>query len=146
AQAGGAREQPDSGGALEGSGKGELTAPVAVDAPSGGRRRSCGGEKIPTPPGFEGFFFFYPRPPIQLAHVAVGHLLDLVMRPAIVVFGDGLVLQQLLDGLVAVPADVAHRHAMILGYSMKLLDQLLAALFGQRRNRDADDLAVVGGI
>src|SRR6266481_3248330 len=95
---------------------------------------------------FPDLFLFRRRRLVKLAHVCVGHLLDLVVRAALFVFGDDLVFEEFLDRLVAVAADVADRHAMVLGYSVELLHQLLAALFVERRNRDADQLAIVGGI
>src|SRR5260370_134205 len=95
---------------------------------------------------FQDLFLFDPRRLVQLAHVCVGHLLDLVVRAALFVFGDGLVFEEFLDRLVAVAADVADRHAMVLGYSVELFHQLLAALFVEGRNRDADQLAIVGGV
>src|SRR5262245_18693236 len=91
----------------------------------------------------ENFFLFTLRGLVQLPHVPVGHLLDLVMRATVLVFRDDLVLEELFDRLVPIAPDVADGHAMILGYGVELLDQILAALFGQRRNRNADELAVV---
>src|SRR5882724_9989987 len=95
---------------------------------------------------FPDLFLFRRRRLVQLAHVCVGHFLDLVVGAAVFVFGDDLDFEEFFDRLIAVAADVADRHAMVLGYSMELFYQLLAALFVQGRNRDADQLAVVGGI
>src|ERR1039457_2999477 len=83
---------------------------------------------------------------VDLVHVRVRQLLDLVVRLLVVVFGDLLVLGQLLHRLVAVAADVAHGHAMVLGHAVQFLDELLAPLFGERRYRQADDLAVVARV
>src|SRR6266852_5652170 len=109
------------------------------------RRVSTLHARVRTPQrllDLDDLFFFGTRGLIQLLHVGVGHLLDLVMRAAVVVLGDGFILEKLLHRFVAVTPDVAYRDAVILGHSMELLDQVLAALFGQRRNRDADQLSV----
>ena len=50
---------------------------------------------------------------------------------------------QLLHRLAA---DVAHRHPGVLALGLGLLDQFAAALLGQLRNGDADDVAVVGRV
>ena len=47
--------------------------------------------------------------------VIVGHLLDLVQALPLVVFGDLVVLEQLLEPLVGVAADLAHDVAPFLG-------------------------------
>src|SRR5260370_15259298 len=78
---------------------------------------------------FQDLFLFGPGRLVQLAHVSVGHLLDLVVRAAVFVFGDDLVFEEFLDRLIAVAADIAHGYAVVLGYSVELFHQLLAALF-----------------
>ena len=78
--------------------------------------------------------------------VLVGDLLDLVEAAPLVVFGDLVVLQQLLQLVVGVAAHLADAVAAFLGVLVHELRQLLAALLGQRGNRDADDLAVVGRV
>jgi len=45
-----------------------------------------------------------------------------------------------------IAADVTDRYPRLLGLVAHELDVLLAALFGQGRNRNADDLAVAGGV
>src|ERR1022692_1468589 len=64
---------------------------------------------------FEDFLFFGPGGLVDFVHVGVGQLLDLVVGPLVLVFGDLLVLEERLDGLVAIATDVAHRYAMVLG-------------------------------
>ena len=48
--------------------------------------------------------------------------------------------------LVAVPADIADGGSMLLENFMHVLGELFPALFGERRNGDTDQAAVVGGI
>ena len=48
--------------------------------------------------------------------------------------------------MLLVAADVAHRHAGFFSSVLDQLDKLLAPLLGQGRKRDADYLAVVGGV
>ena len=55
----------------------------------------------------------------------------------------------LLDGLLesvdGVAAGVAHGYLCVLGLGLALLDERFAAVFGERRYRQADNLAVVFG-
>ena len=47
--------------------------------------------------------------------MAVGHLLHAVQRAALFVLADELVLEQLFQVLIGVPADIARRDAVLLG-------------------------------
>ena len=73
----------------------------------------------------------------------VGDLLHLVEAPLLVVLRHLLVLGQLLQPIVGVAADDAHGVARLLGHLVDVAGQFLAALVGERRDGDADDLAVV---
>ena len=64
-------------------------------------------------------------------------------RAAIVVFGNLLVLRELLDVLVRIAADISNRDTMFFGYAVELLDQFLAAFLRQRRDRDTNHFPVV---
>ena len=55
------------------------------------------------------FCFFGLRRRVDLLDVGVGHLLHVVERPALFVFADELVLEQLLQMLIGIAADVAQR-------------------------------------
>src|SRR5258708_4045170 len=92
---------------------------------------------------FQDVFLFGLDRGIDLSHVAVRYFLHFVERALFLVLGNLLVLEQLLDRLVAVAAYVAHAHAMVLGAGMQLLDQVLATLLGQGRNGQTDHLAVI---
>ena len=73
----------------------------------------------------------------------VGELLDLGLGATQIVLGDLAVLLGALELGVGVAADVAHGDPRVLGVVLALLDEVLAALLGQRRERQADDRAVV---
>ena len=61
------------------------------------------------------------------------------------VVGAGVsVLLELLQVVHGVAADVARGDAALLGHVPNLLHELLAPLLGELRDREADDLAVVG--
>ena len=64
----------------------------------------------------------------------------------LVVFGDLVVLEQLLQPVVGVAAHLADAVAPLFGVLVHQLRQLLAPLLGQRGNRNADHLAVGGRI
>ena len=89
--------------------------------------------------------FFFCSSSIVL-DVLVGDLLDLVEALLLVVFGDAVVLEQLLQAIVGVAADLPDAVAALLGQLVDVPRELLAALLGERRNRDAHDLAVVGRV
>ena len=57
-----------------------------------------------------------------------------------------MILEELLQPLVRVAADLADDVASLLGLLVDVPRKFLAALVGQRRNRNANDLAVVGRI
>src|SRR4051794_23759498 len=79
---------------------------------------------------------------VDLGDGAVGDLLHLVERAALVVLADLLVLEQLLGVLVGIAAHVAHGHLGVLTLVAHDLGQLLAALLGQRRHRHAQQVAL----
>ena len=94
-------------------------------------------------PGFPSLF----RPAaVDVLDVLVRELLDLVHAPLGVVLGDLGVLLHLLQLLVGVPPHVADGDPALLGHVLGHLDQLLAPLLGERRDVDADDLAVVARV
>src|SRR5437867_7108191 len=75
--------------------------------------------------------------------VIVVELLHVLLRVLLVVLGDVL---GLLDATDRLGAGVADRHAPFLGELVHHLHQLAAPLLGERRQRDADEVAVVGGV
>src|SRR6266853_764378 len=78
---------------------------------------------------------------VDRLEVIVVQLLRVLLAVLLLVFGHVLGLLDLADG---VSARVPHGHAPFLGVFVDHLHQLLAALFGERRQGDADDIAVVG--
>src|SRR4030095_12444187 len=65
---------------------------------------------------------------------AVGELLHVGLRMTLVVLGDGMILQQLLQVLVCVAPDVADGNARVLGLVPHDLDEIAPSLFGERRH------------
>src|SRR5262249_32464681 len=79
---------------------------------------------------------------VDLFDVAVGELLDLVEPLALVVLGDLVVFEQLLQPVVRLAADLANAVPSLFAQLVHVARQLFAALFGQRRDRDTHDLSV----
>src|SRR5215210_7707576 len=80
---------------------------------------------------------------VDLARMAVRELLDAILSPALVVFADLALSLQVLQMLVGVAPYVPNRDLAVLRDLADDLDELLAALFGQLRDRKPDHLAVV---
>src|SRR5882672_2796132 len=57
------------------------------------------------------FCFFRGDHPVDIGDMLVGELLDVVLGASFLIFRDGLVLQQLLERVIGVTAQVAHRDA-----------------------------------
>src|ERR1700683_4873766 len=72
-----------------------------------------------------------------------GELLDLGFRSAQFVFGDLLVLVDILEHVIGVAAVIADGDPIILGGLLDMLHQLFATILGQLRNRNANNLAVI---
>src|SRR2546430_14650936 len=72
----------------------------------------------------------------------VVELLDVLFGVLLLVLGHVLGLLGATDRL---GARVPHRHASFLGELVHHLHQLATSLFGERRQRNADEVAVVGG-
>src|SRR5205807_4392187 len=77
---------------------------------------------------------------VDRLEVFVVQLLRVLLAVLLLIFGHVLGLLDLVD---RVGAGVPHRHAPLFGVLMDHLHQLFAALFGQRRQGDADDVAVI---
>ena len=78
--------------------------------------------------------------------VLVRDLLHVVERPPLVVFGDLVVLEQLLQPVVGVATHLADGVAAFFGVLVHEPRHFLAALLGQGGNRNAHHLAVGRGI
>src|SRR3954471_2930290 len=83
---------------------------------------------------------------VDVAHVLLGDLLELLLGTVRVVLADLPVLGQPVQLVLRVPAHVADRDPRVLCLLVRHLDELLAALLGELREDDADDDAVVGGV
>src|SRR6185437_457408 len=77
------------------------------------------------------FFFLRLAHLFHLLDFVVGKLLGLGAGALLFVFGDLLVLQSLLDGIVSVAADVADGSPIIFQHLVQVLHHLPAALFGE---------------
>jgi hypothetical protein len=75
--------------------------------------------------------------------VLVGELLRPLLGPPLLVVAHVAVADEILQMVHDVAADVPHRDAALLGQVAHDLDELLAPLLGELRDRQADDLAVV---
>ena len=119
---------------------GSKTAPRNVLA-----GRAQPGRKIRQGRDFHDFLFFGRALFVGISHKLVRQLLHVFRSLLLFVFADGLVFFQLFKAVVGIAAHVAHRHLGFFGIFAGHLDQILAALFGQRRYHDAYDLAVIDG-
>ncbi len=77
--------------------------------------------------------------------VLVGELLHLSLPAPLLVVPDLPVLDQVLEVLQDVAADISDRDLPVLAVAPDELDELLAALLGELGDRESDDLAVVRG-
>src|SRR5437773_8609518 len=72
---------------------------------------------------------------VDQRHVLIGDLLYFVEAPAIVVFRDFVIFEELLELLIRLAPDQSHAVAPFLGVLVNELRQLLAALLGERGKR-----------
>src|SRR5438094_3388187 len=117
---------------------------MLTGAPPGARPRGGAGRGLGS--DLQELFFLVLGQLVDLLDVLVGGLLDLVEGPLLLVLGDRLVLEQLLETLVGVAPLQADRGAPVLGDLVHPLGQLLATFLRVGRDRDAHDLAVVGRV
>ena len=78
-----------------------------------------------------------------MCDVLVGELLDVVLRPVLLVDADLTGVDELLQVVHDVAAHVADGDAALLGEVPDDLHELLAPFLRQLRDRQADELAVV---
>jgi hypothetical protein len=86
--------------------------------------------------------FFRGGEAIDLGDRAIGQALQFIERTALLVFRDRLVLEQAFGMVVRVAAQVAHRDPRVLGGVAHDFRQVAAPLFGQRRHRHAQQVAL----
>src|SRR5918996_6278577 len=92
---------------------------------------------------FHDLLFLLLQEVVDPGHVLVGELLGPVLGAPLFVVPDVTVPDELLEVVHDVPADVADGHAALLGQVLDHLDQLLAPLLRQLRDRQAGKLGVV---
>src|SRR5690606_4272991 len=83
---------------------------------------------------------------VDLGDVLLGELVELLLRPPGLVLADLALLDQLVEGVLGVAADVAHRDAAVLRLRPRHLHVLLAALLRQLGEHHPDDLTVVARV
>src|SRR6478735_6160134 len=82
---------------------------------------------------------------VDLVDVVVRELLDALLGPVLLVAAGVTLVDQLLEVVDRVAAHVAHGDLPLLRHVAHDLDELLAPLLGQLRDRQPDQLAVVRG-
>jgi hypothetical protein len=97
------------------------------------------------PANREDFPLFCCEHPIHFGDRLVGSFLHLLGRPFAVVLADLVVLFQFLEHVQAITPHVSHCHSGGLSIFVRNLDELLAALFVEFRDAQAQDLPFCGG-
>src|SRR3954454_960910 len=83
---------------------------------------------------------------VEVGDALVGDLLQVGLGAALLVLADLALLAQLAQVVHDVAADVADLDAAVLGDVVRHLDELLAALLGERGDRQPDEVPVVGRV
>src|SRR2546421_7247125 len=81
---------------------------------------------------------------VDLLRVVVRELLDALLRAVLLVFADLALVDKFLEVVDRVAADVAHGDASLLGHPAHDLDELFASLLRELRDRQPDQLSVIG--
>src|SRR5579859_816056 len=92
------------------------------------------------------FGFFSLAHMLGIADVAVNQGLDFLAGPLMLILGDHLFVFQLFQVVHRMAPDVADGDPAILHMALDQLDELAAALLGQRRDDNTDELAVIRGV
>src|SRR3569623_2131868 len=104
----------------------------------GGVRR---GGATPAPLDFHQLRFFRGQHFVDFCDVIIREFLHLVLGATLFVFGYFLVLEQLLEIVVGIAADVADRHYGSFDFVAHHRGEDAAALLCERRQRDANEIA-----
>src|SRR5262249_47136625 len=126
--------------------------PWARAGPAGFRCRRRGREAEGTwmaPPGLrvpgsdrQDLLFLALQQLVDFGDLPIRELLGLLEAAPLVVLRDLLVLEHLLQPVVALVTEATDLHPRFFGHVVRLLGEVLSPLFGQRGNRDADNLPV----
>src|SRR5919197_1658298 len=112
--------------------------------------RANAGEEVhdaaPRGSDFHDLGFLVLQELVDRLRVLVGELLHLVLGAPLLVVADLAVPDELLEVPHDVSAHVPDRHLAVLGVAPHELDELLAPLLGELRDREADHLPVVRGL
>src|SRR5581483_10876042 len=114
-----------------------LSSPQSALAPCGGPERRSSY--------LHDLGFFVPKQIVDLLRVLVGELLHPLLGAVLVVRPDLARVDELLQVPHCIAPDVADGDAVLLGQPADDLDEVLAALLGELRYRQPDELAVVRG-
>ncbi len=95
---------------------------------------------------FQDFVFLSLADAIDFFDESLGQVVDLLLRAALVVVRNQLLVHQLSSLAHRITANVADRDFAFFHVLMDEFYQLLPAIFRERRNRDSDDLAIIVGI
>src|SRR5919108_4308128 len=112
-----------------------------TSARSGSRRRRRRAKRPNS--DFRDLGFLALQELVDPADVVVGQLLDAVFRAVLLVGPDALLLLEVVDD---VAADIPNRDATLLRDLPRDLHELLPPLLGELRDRQPDDLPVVGRV
>ena len=83
------------------------------------------------------FGFFLLAHFVHALDLFIGQLLNLFQRALLLGHGDLLVLGCLLDPIISVAADVAHRRLVLFEHFVQVLDHVAATFFRHWRHRNA---------
>jgi len=92
---------------------------------------------------FQDFLFLLLDRVVDLLYVLIGQLLDFRFRFAQFVFGQFRIFLQFLQLFVGIPPEPTDVHFRVFSVLLANFGQLLATFLGERRQRYANDLAVV---
>jgi hypothetical protein len=95
---------------------------------------------------FENLLLLLLQDLIHFLHVLIGELLNLGFVFAQVVFRQFGFFLKTFEFVVGLAANRSERDLRVFTVLLAQFDQILAPFFAERRNRDADDLPVVGWI
>src|SRR3954467_7590096 len=119
--------------------------------PAGCSSRCCFRKRSSRPTGRAGgsdlqnLFLFLLQEVVDLVRVVVGQLLHPFLGAALLVAANLALIDELLQVMHDVTADVADGYAAFLRHLLGDLDELLPPLLRQLRDRQPDELAGVGG-
>src|ERR1039457_864089 len=127
---------------------GSLTLPGSPSVP--GSLTLPGSPSVPGSPCWLGgnlyleeLGFLVPEQVVHLPHVGVGEIVEFPFRPVHIVLACVTALDELVQRILGMPADVADRDLAVLGLVPRDLDVFLPAILGEIGEDHPDDRAIV---